>query len=261
MTSLVLKSATSGRLYRLSLNNLGRLSLAYVPSGLTDQSVTLLKDRALVNTARSAAFVFGVKDTDLANPLVVLTQLDNIHIASAYLILESPNRREWEVTCTQSGVYRIYALSSEWPRAQRPIVSDPAGVPWRFEVDAAGQFQVTSDPAELHRRNCTILSIDGSTAFRLDVNTDGILSPTEVSRDGVRFYDAELVAPTGERWLLRVTSEGILYTDSEWQEAVNRPDDEWTVLIAERTGQLYVVDPRVPPPGASGARRVVNGYW
>jgi len=261
MTSLVLKSATSGRYYRLRLNNQGKLFLGQIASGVTDAHLTLLNDRSLVNTGRDAAFTFGVKDTDLNNPILILKQLDNIHIGRAYFLLQSPNGREWEVTCTQSGVYKIKALTVDWPRAQAPILEAPDLKRWRFEVDAGGVLQVTHDPSEMHHRTVNLLSQDGTTAWTITVDNNGVMSVSDVPLDQARFYECELVAPTGERWLLRVDENGILYSDSEWQDAINRADDEWTVLIAERTGQLYVVDPRIPPPGAAGRRRVVNGYW
>lgn len=261
MERLLLKSSTSGRIYQLRLKNNGRMYLSYQPSGIVDADLTLLKDRCLLNTARSAAFAFGIKDTDLANPLVTLTQVDNIHLGRAYLLLETPDGREWEVTCTQSGVYQVIALTTDWPRAQAPILADAAGIPWRFEVADDGTFQLTSDPAELHRRNVNLLSQDGVAAFGLSVDTDGVLTVTDLPTEQASFYDVELLSPSGIRWLLRIDANGILYTDSEWENAVsNRPDDEWTVLIAERTNQLYVVDARVPPPGSAGAARYAGGW-
>lgn len=260
MTRLLLKSSTSGRFYQLVIKNNGKLYLSRVLSGVTADHLTLLKDRCLINTARNAAFTFGVKDTDLNNPLVILSVVENIGLGRAYFLLETPNGREWEVTCTQSGVYKIKALTIDWPRAQSPIlVEDAAGVPWRFEVSEGGILQATSDPSERHRRRITLLSQDGTMAFAISVDTAGVISVTDVPLADARYYDAELVSPTGIRWLLRIDADGILYTDTEWEDATHRADDEWTVLIAERTGQLYIVDPRVPPPGTPG-RRYARGW-
>jgi predicted secreted protein len=260
MNRLLLKSTTSGRFYQLRLKNNGRLYLSRLIDGVTNDDLTLIKDRCLVNTARSAAFAFGIKDTDLANPLVSLVQVDNIHLGRAYFLLDSPNGSEWEVTCTQDGVYKIQKLSVDWPRAQTPILSDPSGLAWRFEVDDGGTLQVVSDPAELHRRDVKLLSQDGTMAFTVSVDTAGTLTVSDIPIEQARYYDAELVSPNGIRWVLRVDQNGVLFTDSEWEDATHRPDDEWTVLIAERTNQLYVVDARVPPPGSPGAARYAGGW-
>ena len=245
---MILRSASSGRYYEIRLKNSGLLYLVYRPDGLTPESVTLIKDRCLINAARNAAFVFGVKDTDLANPVITLTQHDNIHLGRAYVLFTSPNQREWEVTCTQSGVYKIKALTIDWPRARTPILSDTVtGRPWTFYASAGGELSLTDTPTD-HRQSCVLKSQDGTAAFQLTV-ANGIVQvsdPLPVS--AATFYDVELVSPEGLHWLLRVDQNGVLYVDSEWEDALNRAGDEWPLLLADKRGTMYCVDSRFPPP-------------
>lgn len=245
---MILRSASSGRYYEVRLRNSGRLYLVYRSNGLTPDHVTPLKDRCLINAARTAAFHFSVKDTDLANPLITLVQQDNLHLARAYVLFTSPNQREWEVTCTQSGVYTIKALTIDWPRARTPILDDTvAGGPWTFLTNAGGDLSIIDTPTD-HRQSCVLKADDGSCAYRLTVSNGLIQVSDPLAAGASPYYDAELVSPEGLHWLLRVTAAGILYTDTEWEDAINRAGDEWPLLLADKRGTMYCLDSRFPPP-------------
>jgi hypothetical protein len=245
---MILRSASSGRYYEVQLRNSGLLYLVYRPSGLTPDHVTHVKDRCIINAARTAAFVFNVKDTDLAHPLITLTQHENIHLGRAYVLFSSPNQREWEVTCGQSGVYHIKALTIDWPRARAPIVSDSvAGGPWSFLVSDGGEFSIADTPTD-HLQSCILKSQDGTVAYQVTV-ANGIIQVSDpLPSDYTAFYDAELVSPNGLHWLLRIDQNGIIYVDTEWQDAINRPGDEWPLLLADKRGTMYCLDSRFPPP-------------
>jgi hypothetical protein len=247
---VILQSATSQRFYDIYVKDTGLVSVkrVYVPA----DRVTPVRDRTIINDERTKAFIFSIKDTDLANPLIILSRHENIHIGRAYLLLNSPNGREWEVTCRGEGTYKIKGLSLDWSRMAAPVLLDPAGLPWRFEANAAGEFQVTQDAGEIHRRRAFLKSLDGTTAWEITVDTDGILSVTDTALANAPYSDAELIAPDGTRWLLRVDSSGVLYLSDEWQ--ATRNGDEWPLLLAGRGGLLYVVDARFPPPFGNSRR-------
>lgn len=248
---MILQSATSGRRYNLTVRNTGGLVLSRTADGATP---TNFHDRCLVTEARTRAYSFEVTDADLNNPLVVLRQREVLQ-GRAYTLLSSPNGREWEVTCPQDGVYRVRALSTDWPKAQSPVLTDATGLPWRFEVGDGGIYQVTSDPSEVVRRTAKLKTQDGTLAFEITVDPNGILTATDLPfATDAQFFDIELLGPTGTRWLLRVDNAGTVYLDSEWQDSYDN-GDEWPLLIADRQGTLYCVDTRFPPPiGGLGGR-------
>lgn len=246
-TRMILRSATSGRYYETQVRNSGLIYLVYRPNGLTPDHVTPIKDRCLINAARTAAFHFSVKDTDLANPLITLVQQENLHLARAYVLFTSPNQREWEVTCTQSGVYTIKALTIDWPRARTPIVDDAvAGGPWTFLVNGV-ELAVGDTPTD-HRQSCILKAQDGTVAYQLTVSNGLIQVSDPLPASASPYYDVELVTSDGTHWLLRVDANGILYLDTEWQDAINRPGDEWPLLLADKRGTMYCLDSRFPPP-------------
>lgn len=257
---MILQSRTSGRTYELALRNTGGLFLSRI--SVTPDAITPFRDRCLVNDARTNAYSFEINDADLNNPLVVLRQQD-VLLGRAYTTLFSPNGREWELTCTQDGVYRVKALSTDWPKAGTPILADPTGLPWRFEVGDDGLYQVTSDASEVHRRTVRLKTQDGLQAYQITVDAAGMLSVSDLPfPTDAQFYDAELIGPTGTRWLLRVDPAGVLYLDSEWQDAIDQ-GDEWPLLLADYAGTLYCVDTRFPPPvgGYRSGRGVIRAPW
>lgn len=259
---MILRSLTSGRYYEPYLKNSGLISLIYRPAGFTPDHVARIHERCLINTARTKSFYLGVKDTDLANPLLTLTQHENVHLGRPYILFTSPNGREWEVTCTQDGVYRLKALTIDWPRARSPIIpDDTTGTPWTFVVNDGGEHQL-SDQATDHRQSCILKAQDGSCAYRLTI-AGGILQVSDaLPATDARFYDAEMISEDGTHWLLRIDQNGILSVDSEWEDAINRAGDEWPLLLADRRGTMYVVDSRFPPPLPGFAQpRGRRGYW
>ena len=241
---MILQSATSARFYEIYVKNHGLVSLKRVY--VQPDQVTPFRDRTLINDERTKAFTFAIKDTDLSNPLIVLKQHENIHIGRAYAILQSPNGREWELTCRGDGLYKIKGLTIDWPRAQAPILADPSGVRWRLEVNNGGELLATSDPAALEYRPIALTTQDGTLAYEITVDVNGLLTVTDTALSNALYSEAELVAPDGTRWLLRVDNDGVLYLSDEWQ--ATRSTDEWPVVLATGWGLLYVVDARFGPP-------------
>ncbi len=167
---MILRSLTSGRYYEPYLKNSGLISLIYRPSGFTPDHVARIHERCLINTARTKSFYFGVKDTDPDNPLITLTQHENVHLGRPYILFHSPNGQEWEVTCTQDGVYRLKALTIDWPRARTPILEDTmTGTPWTFLVDQRRRA-ATLRPADATRRQAACFAHRTTpAAYRLTV--------------------------------------------------------------------------------------------
>ena len=259
---MILRSLTSGRYYEPYLKNSGLISLIYRPAGFTPDHVARIHERCLINAARTKSFYLGVKDTDLAHPLLTLTQHENVHLGRPYILFTSPNGREWEVTCTQDGVYRLKALTIDWPRARTPILTDAVtGTPWTFVATDDGELHISDLPTQ-HRLSCILRAQDDSAAYRLTV-AGGIIQvsdPLPVT-DAV-YYDAELISEDGTHWLVRVDGQGILSVNSEWEGAIHREGDEWPLLLADRRGTMYVVDSRFPPPLPGFAQpRGRRGFW
>lgn len=259
---MILRSLTSGRYYEPYLKNSGLISLIYRPSGFTPDHVARIHERCLINTARTKSFYFGVKDTDPDNPLITLTQHENVHLGRPYILFHSPNGQEWEVTCTQDGVYRVKPLTIDWARAGTPILEDTiTGTAWTFLVTNDGEQRLSDEPTQ-HRRQCVLRAQNDACAYRLTV-VGGIVQVSDPlpASDAVH-YDAELVSEDGTHWLLRVDQDGILSVASEWEDAINRRGDEWPLLLADRRGTMYVVDSRFPPPLPGYAKpRGRRGYW
>ena len=260
---MILRSLTSGRYYEPYLKNSGLISLIYRPSGFTPDHVARIHERCLINTARTKAFYFGVKDTDPDNPLTTLTQHENVHLGRPYSLFHSPNGQEWEVTCTQDGVYRVKALTIDWARARSPILEDTLapGTFWTFIVANDGEYSISDQPTQ-HKQDCILRAQDDSAAYRLTVAAGIIQVSDPLPVTDARYYDAELLSEDGTHWLLRVDGDGILSISSEWEDAINRAGDEWPLLLADRRGTMYVVDSRFPPPLPGFAQpRGRRGYW
>ena len=251
---MIVESLTSGRTYAIRIKNSGIVTLTRTAND--ESNITSLMNRTLLNQTRTAAFSFDVKDTDLSNPVIVLRQR-GIGMGRAYVTLLSPNEREWEVFVAQDGVYKVRALATEWPTAHVPILTDPSGVPWRFEVADGGIYQVTSGTTVTERRDAFLLTQDGKRAYQITAGIDGLLSVSDpLPPSAAQHYDILLVSPSGFHYLLRVDNDGVLYIDEEWQLAQDQAD-EWPLLLLERRGTLYCVDARYPP-NISGTGRGIR---
>ena len=249
--TIVLQSQTSGLRYRLYVRPSGVMTLqsqAFVP--IQPDEVTSRQLLTLVNEERAAGYRLQVKDTDLANPLLILKTLEPGHLGqaqpAAYLL--GADGREFELF-VRGHLVMLRPISKTWPHRDPPILEDPSGRPWKSAVGDAQILTWTDDSTEIHRRSCILLSLDdgGKHAFKLRVaNTEGVIEVTDdgLTAESPAFYTphyfVEFVSPGQIHWWLSVNAQGILAVDPV--ETFATELDEWPVVLQEQSGQLICVD-------------------
>lgn len=211
------------------------------------------KRLTLISTDRSKAYTIGLDTSD--PPLIIITEKEPAYGGYEQLYVFSPNGREWGIQAENvggDGILSVVSLNKVWDTVQNALVlTSPDNMPWRFETADNGIYQVTSDPAETIRRDCTLLSQDDTTAWKLTIDNNGAISVTDTLLANGKFYDAEITSPSGVRWFLQVDQNGILSMDNI--DDITSLAVEWPLVVAKHGKLIYIVDERFPAP--KGARR------
>lgn len=245
----ILTQSSTGLNYYLEITNAGTLAA----KATTTDAATSLRNVTLVADDDTQAYRLGL---DASNPpLVTVTAMDSAAFGNfKELPVWSPNGREWKVTVDNAGNLTVTGTGLDWTKMGRPIVEDVNGVPWRFQVQDGGIYEVTSDHTENVLRQPLILRAqDDSKAWKVTVGIDGVLSVTDdnVSLSDTELYEAEIISPGGMRWHLQVAASGVLSVTSV-DDLINARFS-WPLLLARRDRTLYCVDNRFRYPKLQGA--------
>ena len=232
--------------------------------GTTTDAPTPLSRLRLVDPTGHAGYKIGLNSD--ATPVVTATPLDSARDGNYQdLSVWAINGREWNIRVTAGGTITATAIASDWPtllrpqtdRAGHPIPSSLSGVfdgaTWSLTVNEGG-VMLTEGPSHhpiTQGQRMNLLSNDGTVSYELAYITGGVLftlGPNDAAN--AQHYDALLVSPSGLRFSLSVDANGVLFIDNGLEDI--DAQNEWPLVMQSRSGILYVVDKRFPPPVPGG---------
>lgn len=258
----IIRQVSSGLNWYLELTNAGVLRAG----GTTTDAPTPLTRLRLVDPTGAAAYQLGLSSD--AVPTVTATVLSAPREANYQdLSVWSVNGREWNVRVTSAGSLTITAIDAHWPMLESQKGGLGHGIPsssdgvfdrgvWRFIVNDAGVTSMSGQefPQILDAERISIRSDDETCSWQLactPIGTLYVLGPNHV--DDAQYHEVLLQSPNGLRFPMSVDAAGTLFIDTGMAEIDTQ--NQWPLIMQQKSGILYVVDSRFRSPTAGGRGR------